>query len=492
MQITPSSSSRLILAFTFITIALAVIVNWYLDFDGIIFNGDSFVYFQNAKDFKYGLAHLTYPNIEHWPYGYPALLSLLLLVGETFRTVQWINFIAGGCLIALTGYMILFLSDLKSIDQKKTILLLSGSMLLLAGRGTLLKYQLLIMSDLTGAFFATASMFLTWKWKISKTNAALAMAAVLLGLAMTTRYVYVLMLVPICVILFQEYLSAKKPTFLIVFFSVFLISIIPQLFLILREQPFQQDYSLMNNWSLNNFFALQFESADGHQATTIPNVLYYGAVPFRIEDLSLIGSILVLLGLHFAVRELPRWSWLSLVLWYLSFYILLCGMPIQNPRIAFSLYQPLTLLASFGILRCLNYFRAKQMIIPLLLLFILSVIFSLKHIQKMIIEKNELKRTAEQTAHISGNNSRIISTSLYAVYLAYPMKVEPVSIYTTSVDQVKRMLSDGKRTFLAIDEERFIPQWGNYPAGKTYWWIRDHCRCIPVLKTGGFTIYEVK
>jgi hypothetical protein len=491
-KIAKISAVQSMLLLSLVAIIIAAFVNSLFRFDGIDFNGDSYVYFQMAQRFHHAMADFMLPSREHWPFGYPALLSIsFFLKGEFFSAAQWINIIAGGVLIAICGGMTLLIARLKNLNSQTTSLFVLVTMLMLIGRGTIMKYQLLIMSDMMGIVWATLMMLGLWRWKISKSLVPLIIGGVAFGLALSTRHVYVLMIVPLTIILLSEFSLKKIFPAAVLFCIGFLIGVLPQLMIMLKGTLSSTDYGLLHDWSLKNVFTLSFESLDGHQTSRIPNMLYYFILPFRFEDFTPVGLLFVCLGFYYAVCELPRWILLSLAFWYLTFYILLCGIPIQNPRIAFSLYVPLAIFAALGILWCLQRFQIKWVLSGVMLLTVISIVFSVRYIDKLVQTKNELSKVAEEVAVIAEKNSRIISTSLYAVYLAYPMDVEPKSIYNLSIPEVEAILADTKKTLLAIDETKFIPQWGNYPAGKTYWWIRNHYRCNLIAHSGEYSVYQV-
>jgi hypothetical protein len=477
------------LLFILTTIA-AALVNYLFSFDGIDFNGDSYVYFRMALHFKESITSLTLPRHEHWPYGYPALLSLSFLFSETFKAAQWVNFIAGGMLTVVISSTVVMIAKFKNPAPEKTTLLVLCSMILLVAHGTMLKYQLLLMSDMTGALGAMLSLVLIWKWKISKKLIFVVIAGIALGFAVSTRFVYLLMFLPTMIVFFSER-SLKEVGFPILTFGLFFaITLLPELLIVLNIPKSGVGYDLMNDWNIKNAVTLSFESIDGHQTTQLPSILYYFLLPFRWEDFTPIGFILAGTGCYYAIRQLPRWLWLSLSVWYLAFYILLCGIPIQNPRIAFSLHQPLIVFICFGILFFLRYWQPRTVFLCLAIIASLSIGFGVKYIKKMADDKNKLKETADQVAVITGN-SQIISTSLYAVYLAYPKDVEPFSIYTMNLQQADSLLNSSSQTFLAIDEEKFIPQWSTYTAGKTYWWIRKNYLCRKIARVNEYTVYEI-
>lgn len=475
------------------TIAFAAIINSLLKFDGIEFNGDSHVYFQMAKYFKQTIQDLTSLNPQHWPYGYPALVAITFFFGsEKYETAQWINLIAGGVLVAVLGRTALLIARIKNLKQEDLFYFILATVMMMFGHAMMLKYQLLLMSDMMGALWATFMILLVWRWKISDSYFTLLWAGITLGLAISTRYVYVMMLLPACVVLLDGF-SWRKIFFNVLIFGLaLLVAVLPQMIITFKDTSPSLGNGLLNGWSVRNFFTLEFESGDGYQTSNLPSILYYAALPFRWEDFSPFSFPLICMGVYYAVHELPRWLWLSLVVWYFSFYILLCGIPIQNSRIAFSLYQPLAIFTSLGILWCLLRWRAKWVVAGLSVLTVVAIIFSVYYIRNFVEGKNDLKNTAVQVANVAQKDSRVISTSLYAVYLAYPLDIEPLSIYTLSIPQVQMALSDGRKTFMAIDEEKFIPQWSNYPAGKTYWWIRNHYECTFVMKADGYTVYRIK
>lgn len=468
-------------------------INYALNFDGIDFNGDSHLYFRMAKHFKHALLNFVVPDRMHWPYGYPALVSLpLFFAGETFKAAQWVNFIAGAGFVAVCGSLVLKIAQYIQLEHKKTVLLVFCSMLLLLGKGTILKYQLLIMSDMTAIFWSVLMTLLVWQWKMTHRNVFLFAGGILLGIAFSTRPVYLLMVFPLTAIAFSDFTWRNFRNVVMFSGAGFIIGILPQMIITGSGQTPDVGYELLTGWNPKNFFSLTFDSIDGHQSSRIPSFIYYFILPFRFEDYTPFGLVLACYGAYYGLKELPRWVCMYLLLWYLAFYILLCGIPIQNPRIAFSMYPPLLLFMSFGVLKCLQRWRASIVITGVMLLAIVSVTFSFRYIKKFVKSKNELKQTAEHVATITEKNSRVISTSLYAVYLAYPSDVTSLSMYALSIPQAETILKDRTKTFLAIDHGRFDTQWGSYPAGKTYYWIKNNYTCIPVQQVGEFTVYEIK
>ncbi|HWZ21881.1 MAG TPA: hypothetical protein VNW06_04465 [Cytophagaceae bacterium] len=472
-----------------------------LNFDGIEFNGDSFVYFINAKHFSTSVAAHTLPRPAYWPYGYPALLSLSFVLGDvSYESARWVNVIVGGLLIATLCSILFFISKLKNWPFDQTLLVILCVGLLPLGHGFFIKYQLTMMSDMTAVFLNALTMLLCWQWRDSNKLIYILLAGLVFGLSLFTRYVNALMLLPVLVVL-SSVIDFRQTRFItrsigvaLLFGIAALVVFVPQLYITLQDTSSTLGNSLLNGWDLKNFFTMVHESIDGSQPAKVPSIFYYFLLPFKLQCFTPLGIILLGLGIKYSLRELPRWFSGSMIVWYLVFYILLCGIPLQNGRIGFSLFLPVVIWMSLGLLECKLLWEKKfaKIVVLVSLVWCVSFVFSFKSVRDFVESKNELKLTAEIIAKEVPKASRIISTSPNAVYNAYPMTVESLSMYEISIKEAEKLFASRTPVFLAVDEKHFIPQWKKYPAGKCYDWIKSNYSCTFKFNVGEYTVYEVK
>jgi hypothetical protein len=472
-----------------------------LNFDGIEFNGDSYVYFTNAKHFSTAVSAHGPPMPAYWPYGYPALLSLSFALGDvSFESARWVNVILGGLLGAVLCSILFFISIIKKMSFNQTLLVILSVGLLPLGHGFFLKYQLIIMSDMTALFLDCLVMLLCWWWRASDRLIYIILAGAVLGLSVLTRYVNALMLIPALVVLFCDFdfqqMRSVRSILLtgLLFVGSALLAFAPQLYITLQNTSSSLGNGLLNGWDLKNFYTMTHESMDGHQPAKIPSVLYYFVLPFRWQCFTPFGIILAGLGIKYTFRELPRWIWLSMIIWYLTFYILLCGIPLQNGRIGFPLFLPIVIWMSLGLLESSILWtnRFSKILVVVSLIWCVSFAFSFKAIWDFIKVKNKLKETAQLIAKAIPPESRIVTTSPCAVYQAYPIAIKPFNIYKMSVAETKKLFITEPPMFLAIDEKKFIPQFTHYPPGKSLDWIKSNYSCIFKFNIGDFTVYEIK
>lgn len=491
----------IIIGIALLTSLTGILFLLILDFDGIEFNGDSHVYFLNAEHFLSALSIPEFPKSTYWPYGYPALVSLACTIGDlSFETARWVNVIFGGLLALVFCMIAVFIARFNQNSRNDAILLIVSIGILPLGHGLFLKYQLTMMSDMTSAFLNVLTILLCWKSRNTGSLITTALAGFVLGLSLLTRYVNALMLVPALTALlygnnFGQLISFRKSILPVTLFGIAaLITFAPQLYITLQDTSSSLGNGLLNDWSVRNFFSLSHESIDGSQTAKIPSVLYYLLLPFRWQCFTPLGIALLFLGIRYSLRELPGWISFSIVAWYGIHYLLLCGIPLQNSRIGFPLFLPVTVWLSLGILESKiswsNHFGKTAILITVVWLTSLAVSF--KAAYDFIRIKNDLKNTAQTVVKNIPSGSRIISTSLFAVYKAYPMKVEPYSIYTLRIKETKRLLDNPRPAFLAIDEKHFIPQWSNYPPGETYRWIKNNYFCRIAFVADDYTVYEIK
>ncbi|HVD96656.1 MAG TPA: hypothetical protein VNB90_00535 [Cytophagaceae bacterium] len=494
-----SQTTLLILSgITLFTIATGACFLWFLKFDGIEFNGDSFTYFSNAKTFLSAVSNGQFPKSTFWPYGFPAVLSSSFLLGdETYESARWINVVLAGLLNSTFAAVMLLFASVRRLSSSHTILLMLAAGLFPVGHDIFLKYQLLIMSDVLAALFSMLTLFCCWRWRAYGRWYNAALAGIFLGFAGCTRYVHLLT----SVAAFSIFISGLKKEnirstllALLVFGAFTLLAFAPQLSITLQDTSSTVGHSLLKDWSLQNFFLSTHESADGHQQGKVPSLIYYFALPFRFECFTPLGLILAMLGIRFAIRELPLWCWLPLMVWYFSFYFFHSGIPIENSRHAFPLFLPIVLWIALGLLECWLLWPRHfiHIVIFTFMLWLGAFMLSVQSAEKLVHTKNELKATAQILSRTVPPGSRVISTSLCAVYHAYPETVVPISIYSIPLEQTKNLFQEKTPVYMAIDEKRFIPQWTNYPPGKNYYWIKNYYTCQYKFVLGDYTVYEIK
>ena len=210
-----------------IIIGGAFILKSLLPFDGIEFNGDSYRYYLEAISFSKSIQEFSLPEPAFWPYGFPSLIGILFqFIPASFENAQLVPI----CLTAglfLMLFLILFENFSSPAENKMAITI---SILLTFSCGFILKYQLLIMSDIPALFWAALSIYLLLRYCKNNNRLFLLMVAVSATIALLSRYVYGLIIIPIVFALWDEKKSIRS--FLIdtslFFICVFAFSI-PQL-----------------------------------------------------------------------------------------------------------------------------------------------------------------------------------------------------------------------------------------------------------------------
>lgn len=228
-----------------LTIGFVLLFKLFVLFDGIEFNGDSYRYYLSSLNILNSIHNFSIPETTFWPYGFPFLTGFLFLfTGPSFIAAQWIPILASFGLFIL---LFLIIKNCSEFNMNEQIALLI-SLMLTFFTGLILKYQIVIMSDLPALFWAALTIYLLLKYCDRRKPLLLILLSVSAALAIVTRYVYGLILIPVFLIFWSEKKSMKSffiESFLFVLFV--LITAIPQLILNLHSL----DSSFHHPWIQN-------------------------------------------------------------------------------------------------------------------------------------------------------------------------------------------------------------------------------------------------
>ncbi len=268
--------------------------------------------------------------------GYPLAGALLrFLLGDSVLALQVVSWLAAALGLLVFERLLCLLAPGARAESRWVF---AGLGLALAPM--FFRAGLTSMSDGLGLMFALTAFYFALRAfeKISTYNIIYTVGFA--ALAVTTRYSLGALLLPLGVSLAYFLIFRKKTLDLAIGLGLGCLAFLPHFWLKsgIAENPF--GHSMLQHWSVANFFQHSFNNENGFSDYTLPNIL------FLLFPLMHPAFCLALPGLFFLFKKtdlaLPAKK--TLLICISSYLILLGGMPHQNPRHLLPAYVLLLLL----------------------------------------------------------------------------------------------------------------------------------------------------
>lgn len=327
------------------------------------------LYGQDAYSYsKYSLGALSHAlrNIEappafHWPPGYPLPFALLSLVFGPHPEI------GQGISLAAAASVPLFTALIARSIWPNRIRIAFAAGILTAVNPQLWQSGAVVMSDALGLACAVAAIWALTRYAVKPETAAgwLLVGAALLAYAVLTRWAYALLAFPaLGFVLWQfrrlnrfqllgQAILATGMTLLVLWpvlesLVTFLQDV---LFLegagLAHEVPaFMGDFGVYR-WTPANAFQSSFQTTDGYLTYTLPNGLYYLALPFHRHYFQVYFGLFLLPGLWVVLRSISPDKAL-IVAWAAAIYVFHAGAAWQNFRFALAYLPALAIIAAVG------------------------------------------------------------------------------------------------------------------------------------------------
>lgn len=445
-----------------------------LGFDGL-FGQDPYAYLGLGKSLSLYFQGAGPKPFSHYPAGFAVVPALFSLLGVP---ILW----AFRLLVLLSGFGILyvlrcFLRDLYPFETfRRTVFLC-----LVALAPALVKGSLVVLSDVPAAFLVLSSVWFLYRFSIDQHSENLVLGALSSALAWTFRNgVLPLSLLSALALLFLGF-RAGKPVFAV----LALISGLSLAFSIrsLAGMPELGDHPYSTAWSLANFVAPSFQTADGLRQNEWPNLLFFSSV-FWHRAFLLPGSLLCLAAIWTGAWRRPLLAVLALVC---GVYILfLAGLPVQNQRYLLLIYPFVVLLLFPGFLWCWEQLRERKWaLIPALLVFPAQGLLAARALVKPL-DFNALERqlaTELQVYH---------SKTIYAFSVDIALRERLPQVRWMSLWE-KEYVDFPSGSYLLFNEAEFSKEWKGMNPMKNVERLKSSAR-LQVLKTwpSGWTLYAIR
>lgn len=371
-----------------------VVLSYVLDFNGL-YGQDAHEYLRQSRaifDRWHGFA-IAPPGMGDAEFagGYPLVGAMLRWVlGDSILALQMVSWLAAAFGLWFFVRLLTLLAPGARVESRWAF---AGLGLVLCPM--FLRAGLTCMSDALGFAFALASFFYGIRVFERKPLSNAIWAAAFAAMAISTRYSLAALLLPLAISIGYFLVERKKWFALTGAVCAGILAFLPHFWLKSGGVENPLGHSLLQEWSLLNFFKASFSTLSGSVSYSLPNGLYL------LFPLAHPGFCLVLPGLFLLFKKtdlaLPEKKiLLACIVLYL---VLLGGLPHQNLRYLLPVYALLLLLLfpAWDRLYCYGFLFFKRLTAGLLLGALVLQLFCCVRMLAPTLSRNHLEREIATT-----------------------------------------------------------------------------------------------
>jgi 4-amino-4-deoxy-L-arabinose transferase-like glycosyltransferase len=461
-------------------------------FDGL-YGQDAYAYFNFAGDLQHALLSGSAPPPFFWGLGYP---SLLMAIFALFGTSAYVGQAASILLGAALAPLVYLLARLLDIDRLGAFI--CG--LLLAFCGQAAQSSLVIMADIPALFLATLSaLFLLIYLRRKRGFLWLIVAALCLTVAILSRWLYVLLLIPFIVLYISER-GAFRHTVIAALAAMILF--FPQIAYSLTNPYPTFNHAWVEGWSPVNAFERDFVNVDGEFHYALPNWQFYGGAftdPYYLAPMFLLFAVIGLFTLR-------RRYGLFLGLWAFLPYLFLIGIPYQNIRFPL-IVVPATALACgagaawiIGKLQTFvkanpstRRFGKRWAIIAMAAICAVGLAMMISSGQQTIpvfLANQQRDKTATTWATEQLPATATVYTMGLTLTLQHYTDLDSRELYYETVESLRENASRGD--YLLINVWQIENQWNGREPQFAYHYLRDQRGLSEIGRNGNYTLFRIE
>ncbi len=459
-------------------------------FDGL-YGQDAFAYFYYALDLRAATAAGQSPPPFAWPIGYPMLVALAVsMIGSQASAGQIVSLLTGAAIAPLVYLLVLAVRPQAYLGG-----MVAGALTAVAAELTL--YSLAAMSDAAGLFWATLSAWLLLRYLSRWQMGWLAAAAAALSLAIMTRWVYGLLIIPwgvAALLAAQEaHLPWRRGAAAAATALLIGIALIGSQFIgdIGGEWSHTVDLRVVR-WHPANAFKSAVQNSDGFFDYGRPTALYYllpGGHPAYIFPLF---TPFLLIGLWVVRWQRPTFIAL-LVGWPLTIYLFLAGMAWQNWRFPLALFPPLLVLVGLG----LDWLWVRLAVRwrPLLLAYCVAVLlgsalWAVRDVGNFAAWANQNRQIALDIGQQLPPDVTLLAFGLTATVQHYTA-VDTREIFLLTAADLQEIVREEATVYLLINPDNVQSQWVGKSPAQNLAWLQSHTRLTPIAQYDDFVLYQI-
>ena len=448
-------------------------------FDGL-YGQDAFAYFDFARQLQ-----TLQPGPFFWPWGYPAMLAAgFSILGAQAEVGQLMSLLMGPALAPLTYVLA------RQTNSGRLGALIAGVLMAICGQA--MQSSLVLMADIPALFWALLSAIALWRGIKTDNQRWIILSAVLLAFAGITRWLYLILALPIA-----ARVRPMRWRTLLIAGLVGLAIVGGQLVLGRISQSPGLQHDDLDSWSAANAWASSFENPDGYFEYTQANAAFYAKPFYDPYYLAPVFTPFVIVGALVLIVQ-RRSARGMLIGWALLPYLFLIGIPFQNIRFPLIVFPAVAVLAGVGLETAYRAARRTGLSIlaPFMVLTILvggamlTVDASRKTIVPFIQAQQKDRAVVEWASQQIPPDATIYSLGLTMTLKHYTDLNVRELFYETPASLAAQWIPD-RADYLLLNVWSIENQWVGLSPQIAYHWLRDTRGLVRLGSRNNYVLFYV-
>jgi hypothetical protein len=479
------------LPLTLFLIALLVRLGarWLTHFDGL-YGQDPFAYYEYSLALHTALLNGQPPPPFFWPIGYPLLITLAsFFTGTQPLAGQLVSVICGALLAPLVYLLVLAYHKQAVVGG-----VIAG--LLAATAGQLLLSSLSVMADTASLLWATLSAWAMVRYIVHLNARDIALASATLALAILTRWVYALLVIPWGVAALLTWWQRKASWRQIgsgVTTAVLVGSFI--LGLHFAADIGRNDLSYVGDlevytWNPANAFKRTVINNDGSFIYERPIGLFYAIPLLHPSYVFPFFALFYLPALWVLRRQTPAHIAL-LVGWPFVVYLFLAGVTWQNWRFPLSFFPPLLVLVGLGIEWVWQQRPQwhKPFTVACSLALLGSLVWAARDVHNFTTWKEQQLTTASWVSQQLPPEATLIAFGLTNTMQHYT-DIPTYELFVLDEAHLRQLAGESTALYLLIDPENVQSQWQGKSPDLNMAWLEAHTELEEIGRSAPYVLYH--
>ncbi len=476
------------LALTAVALLVRVVGAAATGFDGL-YGQDPFAYFDYARTLYAALHSLAPPPPFFYPIGYPLLAALAMLVtGVHPVTAQAVSVLAGA-LAAPASYALV-----RELRPSATVGAVAAG-LLAAFAPQLVISSVSVDSDAAGYLFVLVSALAMARYVTRLQARWLAAAALALGMAVLTRWVYALVVPPWAAAAWIAWRAAAVPPRRRLAAAALAVAIAGA---VVGSQFAGEPGGgvshvgdlAMSSWSPANAVRSKITNPDGVFHYPLPVGVYYALATVHPAFVFPLLAPLAWLGLV-SLRRTSRPHAVLLVGWLLVMLAFFAGFPWENPRFPLSYFGPLVALVGLGAEAALERGAPRRAVVAWCAVGLAgSLAWTARDVPMFADRKRADLDAATWCQRSLPPGARVLAFGLTETLRHYT-QLEVVEIFDETPASLAALIAGGRPTYLLADAANLDSQWAGRAPQVNLEWLRDRAALAELGRAGPYTLWRV-
>ncbi len=458
-------------------------------FDGL-YGQDPYAYFQYALRLRDALAALTLPPPFFYPAGYPLLVVLAMqVVGARPLAGQVVSVLAGSLASPACYAMVREIAP-----ESRTGGLVAGLVIALSPQ--LVISSLSVNSDATAFALAALSGWAMARYLSLLRLRSLALAALALGGAVLTRWVYGLLALPWAVAAWLAWRARAVRPLRMAGAAVLAVAIVAavvgsQFVGEVGSGPISHAGDVaMVRWNPANALHRTVTNPDGVFTYPVPVGIYYLLPLVHPAFIFPLLTPLLLLGVG-ELRKVARPHAVLLAGWAAVMLAFFVGFAWENPRFPLSYLAPLAALAGLGAAEATRRWSRPRAVAALCAVALAgSLLWSVRDVRAFAAQKRADLAVTRWCQERVPANARVLSFSLTETLRHYT-SLEVAELFDETPATLAAWLRGDSPAYLLVNQTNLDTQWAGRAPQANVVWLRRHAVLAELGRTGGYTLWRI-